>query len=82
MVSAENQRGALLAINSILVLSRSLAYEGNSIDLAIILDTAEYLPLLMLEPEDRTEEFRAHLVDLSKRYPSFVYALERFDGAG
>ncbi|MCP3063397.1 hypothetical protein LXT21_31920 [Myxococcus sp. K38C18041901] len=80
MVTKEKQRGALLALNSILVLSRSLAHEGRSHDLAIILDITEYLPMLMLESEDRTGVFREQLVDLARRYPVFAHALERFDG--
>lgn len=82
MVRERKQRGALLALNSILVLSRSLAHEGRSRDLATILDIAEYLPMLMLELDDRTEAFREHLVDLAKRYPEFSHALEQFDRAG
>lgn len=82
MVRERKQRGALLALNSILILSRSLAHEGKSSDLATILDIAEYLPMLMLEPDDRTDTFREQLVDLAQRYPAFVHALERFDGEG
>lgn len=81
MVKERKQRGALLALNSIFVLSRSLAHEGKIADLAIILDIAEYLPMLMLDPDDRTDAFREHLVDLAQRYPAFTHALERFDGA-
>ena len=81
MVNKDKQRRALLAINSILVLSRRLAHEGRSDDLATILDIAEYLPILMLEPDDRTEAFRQQLVDLAQRYPAFGHALERFDAA-
>jgi hypothetical protein len=82
MITKNKQRGALLALHSILVLSRSLAYEAKSSDLAVILDVAEYLPLLMLEPDDRTEPFREQLVGLAQRYPAFTHALEQFDGAG
>jgi hypothetical protein len=46
---------------------------------ADVLDTAEYLPLLMLGPEDRTEEFRSHLVELADRFPKFKLAVDKFD---
>ena len=80
MVSNDKQRCALLALNSILVLCRALAHEGESGDLAIILDVAEYLPILMLDPDDRTDAFREQLVELAQRYPAFAQALSRFDG--
>ena len=81
MVAKAKQSGALLAINAILVLCRSLAHEGRSGDLAVILDVAEYLPILMLEDDDRTDAFRQQLVDLAQRYPPFALALERFDAS-
>jgi hypothetical protein len=79
MIASNRNRGALKAMNSILVLSRSLAYEGKNTDLAAILDIAEYLPLLMLEPDDRTDEFREQLVGLARLYPLFAHSLGRFD---
>lgn len=81
MVANDKQRGALAAINTALVLARSLAYEGNSAELADVLDVAEYLPLLMLEPEDRTAEFREQLVGLATKRAQFALAVERFDVA-
>ncbi|EPX58423.1 hypothetical protein D187_003895 [Cystobacter fuscus DSM 2262] len=44
-----------------------------------MLDVAEYLPMLMLEPADRTEEFRNQLADLAQRDSAFALALARFD---
>ncbi|AGC48285.1 hypothetical protein MYSTI_07013 [Myxococcus stipitatus DSM 14675] len=79
MIADAKQRSALEALNGVLVLARSMASEGKSDDLAVVLDTAEYLPLLMLEPVDRTEEFRGQLVDLAQRFPRFEWALTRFD---
>lgn len=81
MVTNTKQSGALRAINAILVLCRSLAYEGKNDDLAVILDVAEYLPMLMLEDNDRTDMFREQLVGLARRYPAFALALERFDAS-
>ncbi|WP_241757950.1 hypothetical protein [Myxococcus landrumensis] len=69
MIAEAKKRSALKAINAVLVLARSMAYEGKSDEVATVLDVAEYLPLLMLEPVDRTEEFRGQLLDLAQRFP-------------
>ena len=79
MVAIEKQRNALAAINAVLVLARSLAYEGKSSELADVLDVAEYLPMLMLEVADRTAEFREQLVGLATQRTQFALAVERFD---
>jgi hypothetical protein len=79
MVIPEKQVGALRALNAVLILARALAYDGLSVDVADVLDVAEYLPLLMLEPTDRTREFRDNLVALATKRPAFSLALERFD---
>jgi len=79
MVADEKHRGALAAINAVLVLARSLAYQGKSVELADVLDVAEYLPMLMLESADRTAEFRQQLVGLASKDARFALAVERFD---
>jgi hypothetical protein len=79
MIVPDKQNNALAAINAVLVLARSLAYEGNSADVADVLDVAEYLPMLMLEPTDRTLDFREQLVGLATKRPKFALAVERFD---
>ncbi len=79
MVRPDKQRAALQALNAVLVVARSRAYAGESAELAHVLGTAEYLPLLMLDTEDRTATFRDQLVDLSQQHIDFTVALERFD---
>jgi hypothetical protein len=79
MIAADKERGALAAINAVLVLARSMAYEGTSGELVDVLDVAEYLPMLMLEQTDRTAEFREQLVGLATKRPQFALAVERFD---
>jgi CII-binding regulator of phage lambda lysogenization HflD len=81
VIEASRQRHALAAINAVLILARQLAYEGKCVDVADVLDVAELLPLLMLDAEDRTAVFRAHLYELSKRRSDFTLALERFDAS-
>lgn len=79
MITPDKQENALAAINAVLVLARSLAREGKSAEVADVLDVAEYLPMLMLEPADRTSEFREQLVGLATKRPKFALAVERFD---
>lgn len=82
MIADSKTRNALAAINAVLVLARSMAYEGKSNEVASVLDVAEYLPMLMLESTDRTEAFREQLVGLAQSYPDFGLALTRFDAPG
>jgi hypothetical protein len=82
MIDDDKQKPALRAINAVLVLARSLAYDGNAAAVARVLDVAEYLPLLMLDSKDCTAQFRGHLLDLVKDDPRFDLALRRFDGEG
>jgi hypothetical protein len=79
MIQAKRQANALHAINAILIVARHLAYKGESAELAAVLDVAEYLPLLMMDSEDRTDAFREQLEGLVARRPEFSLALERFD---
>lgn len=81
MIEPSKQSNALAAINAVLVLARQLAYEGKSSEVAEVLDTAEYLPLLVRDPEDRTGAFREQLAGLAAKWPAFSLALERFDAA-
>ena len=43
------------------------------------LDVAEYLPRLLAEPEDRTEQFRAFLLALAAKSQDFQIVVDRFD---
>jgi hypothetical protein len=79
MIASDKHDNALTAINAVLVLARSLAHEGRGSEVAEVLDVAEYLPMLMLEPTDRTAEFREQLVGLATKDPKFALAVDRFD---
>jgi hypothetical protein len=81
VIESSKQSAALAAINAVLVLARQLAYAGKCSEVAEILDTAEYLPLLMRDAEDRTAAFREQLAGLAAKRPAFSLALERFDAA-
>ena len=80
MIQSEKLNNALAALNAVLVTARKLAYDQRPHkQIADVLDTAEYLPRLLADQEDRTDEFRKALVDLSSLDPAFHFALERFD---
>ena len=80
MIPGIKLNNALAALNAVLVTARSMAYDGRPGKLiATVLDTAEYLPRLLAEPDDRTSEFRENLVGLVAVDPGFNFALERFD---
>ena len=80
MIPDPQERGAFGALNAVLVQLRRLAYEGvEGAELADLLDLVEYLPRLLADDEDRTDEFRKVLVDLVARRTDFQLALDRFD---
>jgi hypothetical protein len=80
MVRTDKLPNALYALNAVLVLARSMAYRNQPGNLvADVLDVAEYLPRLLAEPEDRTDEFRGFLVDLAAKNKDFQLAVLRFD---
>lgn len=82
MVRTEKVGAALYALNTVLILARAMAYDGESgKDIAGILDVAEHLPRLLAESQDHTAQFREHLVDLTAKNIRFGLALERFDKA-
>lgn len=80
MIEPTRMNNALAAVNAVLVATRAMAYEKRSHEeLAEILDVAEYLPRLLADPEDKTAEFREQIAGLATKYPSFTFAVERFD---
>jgi hypothetical protein len=80
MIRHDKERHALHAINAVFVQARTMAYQkADHKDLAYVLDIAEYLPMLMLEDRDRTEQFREALEGLATKFAPFNLALERFD---
>lgn len=81
MVKNEKLPAALYALNGVLVLARSMAYSSRSGDeIAQVLDIAEYLPRLLAENQDRTDDFRRFLVQLAQADQDFQLAVDRFDG--
>lgn len=82
MVRADKLQSALYALNAVLVVAREMAYEAKPTgDIARVLDIAEYLPALLARPDDRTDEYLAHLVDLANQNDAFRLAVKRFEQA-
>jgi hypothetical protein len=80
MIRKENLNAALRALNTVLVVARKMAYDHASYEsLASALDSAEYLPVLMLDKDDQTDAFRALLQDLAHKHPRFQLAVDAFD---
>ncbi len=69
MISTEKKLLAIEAIQSLIVQGRTMAYEGVPNDeLAKFLDDLEYLPGLMLEKLDRSEQFSEYLKGICEKY--------------
>ena len=75
-------KDALAAINAVLVAARTMAYAKRPPEeLVEVLDVAEYLPSLLLDPVERSTEFREQLVFLATHYRAFGFghAVHKFD---
>jgi len=80
MVAEGKQMAALAALNATLVIIRHLSRDADTATrIAKYLDTLEYLPRLLADPHDRTDDFRQALVGLTHAHASFAFALHRFD---
>ncbi|MBU1218829.1 hypothetical protein KKF34_14505 [Myxococcota bacterium] len=79
MIKKNKEAAALKSINYIFVLLRHYSSLENYEGFPVILDCAEYLPLLMLDPEDKTEEFRETLIEICKIYPNYNNIIKIFD---
>ena len=51
------------------------------VDIADVLDGAEYLVVLIMKPDDETATFRATLESIASKRAQFQYALDWFDRA-
>ena len=80
MIKPEKLSNALHALNAILIRARTMAYDAvEHARIAEVLDVAEYLPPLIADAADRTDEFREQVAGLAERFPEMSFALERFD---
>ena len=79
MIEQAKFRQSLRSLQDVMVLARKMAQERSDHDsIARLLDRAEYLPTLILDEEDTTEEFRDNLAEIAEEY-SWRILLDRFD---
>ncbi len=70
MIRSDKYTQALIALQQVLVRARFLAQTREHLDkLAGLLDAAEYLPQLIVDPADRTAEYAAWIEEIAERYP-------------
>jgi hypothetical protein len=80
MIRQDKFENALYALQNVLVFARAMAYKGKAHkDIADILDSAEYLPYLIANEKDETENFRSHLLSIADKHGCYS-CIERFDG--
>lgn len=80
MIAPEKLQNALCALNRLLVVARTMAYQRKDhSDLAAVLDVAEYLPRLLSTETEDSDGFREQLAGLADRWPEFQSAVEKFD---
>ncbi len=80
MIRKGKWKAALMALNSVLVTARYMAYQRRDHDdLAKVLDAAEYLPLLIVSPNDETDHFRGIIAELVDIDVGFQRAVDKFD---
>jgi hypothetical protein len=81
MIAQGKLKDALYALNSVLVVARTMAFEQSPHQaLARVLDIAELLPMLIARTDDTAAEFRSYLEDLVRIDDRFGVAMQRFDG--
>lgn len=80
MIKPEKRPSAFQALHRVLVVSRLMAHAAAPHALlAQALDGAEYLVVLLSAAEDRTDDYRRHLVDLCRLDSMFQSAVDAFD---
>lgn len=82
MIEQRKPGVALEVISMVLKQARKLA-EDEAVDMkaiANVLDLSEFLPLLVADKRDRSEEFRGTLAELVSWHPSFQTALDHLNG--
>ncbi len=69
MISQEKSRNALRVIHDIIILARKMAYDKvDHKKIASVLDDLEHLPMLILDENDRTEDFRKYVEGFGEDY--------------
>jgi hypothetical protein len=79
MIRPDKLKGAMNALNKILVRARYMACGKEPHErIAEVLDAAELLPMLVISEKDETGVFGGMLEDLARSYPDFQQAVDLF----
>jgi hypothetical protein len=79
MIPPNQLPGALHALQGVLIKARQMAYRGApSMEIADILDSAEYLPRLIASEANETDQFRRCLAAIAEKHKC-AFLLQRFD---
>jgi hypothetical protein len=75
VIRPEKLNHALCCLNFILVRARSMAGEAGADELYKLLDTVEYLPKLIAEPADRTDDYRVALEGIAGQHKNCSHVI-------
>jgi hypothetical protein len=79
MIDPQKHAKAFRAIQGILIVARSMARHGGENDrLVDLLDHGEYLPGLVLDPEDQTSVFDEYLGGIARDIPETKWILDEY----
>lgn len=79
----KHPEAALRAIHLVIIQAQVMAFEERPhAEIAEVLDSAEYLPSLLLEDDDRSALFRQTLVELQRFGSGFARPLDAYDRGG
>jgi hypothetical protein len=79
MITKNKEIAAIKALQNVIIRARAMAYEKvDHAEIADLLDTTEYLAVLIYDKEDMTDIFRENLVELAKKHKCNM-AVHEFD---
>ncbi len=82
MITQKKLSKALKAIQGIIIQARSMAeHTEDSKKIAMLLDLAEYLPGLLLDQDDKTDEFSEFLAGVGHKFPNCQYIIDEFNSS-
>lgn len=79
MIAKNKEVAAVKALQDVIIRGRAMAYgKADHVQIADLLDTAEYLAGLIYDKADMTIVFRENLLTLAKKHKCHI-ALDDFD---
>jgi len=79
MIDQKKLPRALKAIQGIIIQARFMTQQNeDSQRIAALLDSAEYLPGLLIDKDDKTSEFSEFLAGIGEQFPNCRYIIDEF----